>query len=142
MKLYLIIKFSMTNIFVNVIIENKNKKFCVFFQTFGQQYVRHSKGMHLELREFAINLASFINILKKDSIIVIFKNFSGRFKKISQKNFNLDQRRWLILKELMLAKIKFLQFIDESSIPYNGCKLKKYARKKLKHIRQIKKDAS
>ena len=72
-------------------------------------------------------------------ITLVFKDFSGAFKKINQSHVLLDKKRRFIINALVHAGLNIVKLIDDSSIPYNGCKSKKDARKKLKHVPQFKK---
>ena len=145
MMVYVCLKFSINNIFVNAYIKSKQSGIKpILFRTYGQQTGdQKSKWIKEDLKDFCYHFLNFLRTLyAKGPIIVIFRGFGNRFRKVNQKGgYRLTRRRRFIILRLRKSRIKVAGFIDESTISYNGCKSNKIRRRKLKHVRQFKYDS-
>ena len=144
MAFYIIFKFTISNLFVNINVWYKNDKTILplLFRTFGHLAgERKSTYSRVDLREFCSDLIRYLRKLqKRGSLYIIFKGFGERFRKKRQTRFRLDKRRQFIMTRFTYARLRIRSIIDESAIPYNGCKSSQRLRKKLKHVPQFKQD--
>ena len=87
------------------------------------------------------NLIYFLNMIKPKpkSLIIIFKQYGAPFRRRRQSHRHLMRLRSLIMKWLMFSKIKVSLLADRSAIPFNGCKIKKRRRKRVRRGYQLKK---
>jgi ribosomal protein S11 len=143
LPIYVFLKFVINNIFINIYVRRDRYYLPIIFRTYGQQVVSKSKWAPEDIKDFAESLALYLKKLKDEGpVTIIFKGFGKRFRKHGQSVRRLDNKRRVILRQLIRYKINVIKLIDDTAIPYNGCKSKSYRRRKLKHVRQFKQDPS
>jgi hypothetical protein len=139
---YIFVKFTNRNIFVNIYVLHINKILePIQFYTFGRFVQKKSKYNKEDYRNFSQFLVTYLLNIQFYEIVLIFKNFGIAFTaRRKYNNYKVNQKRILIYKALIHANIKIIDFIDDSAIPFNGCKSKKIIRKKIKGLKQLSKD--
>ncbi len=139
---YIFIKFTTKNIFVNIYLLNSNKYLePIQFYTFGRFARVKSKYNREEYTAFAKIIVKFISIIQFTKIVLIFKSFGVKFSPRRKFNYyKVNQKRVLIYKSLLNANIKIIEFVDDSALPFNGCKQQKIRRKRVKGLQQLHND--
>jgi hypothetical protein len=70
-----------------------------------------------------------------EAIIFIFKNYGVSLNKRPKLNYKVLMMRQTFIKAVMDSEFQILKLVERSALAYNGCKLKKVRRKRVKHQR-------
>ncbi len=109
----------------------------VFFKTIHSLKFEEDETSAEQVEAHAEILVSFLKQVepKVEAIIFIFKNYGVSLNKRPKLNYKVLMMRQTFIKAVMDSEFQILKLVERSALAYNGCKLKKVRRKRVKHQR-------
>lgn len=141
---YMFVNFTVRNVFVNLFqVDTDGQLKPILFRTLNQYNRQEGKKLKHNIefvKEFAEALAGWIKRLDLKRFNVVFKNHGVQFAREGQSDRGISKKRELFLNAFIKEELPVVEVADKSSIPYNGCKMKKVRRRKKNYEDRKRKD--